>query len=578
MSHRVDPQLEAENCNSRKFHPIPYLVRIGVTGHRHLESPGSIRESLRRALSDVIPQLFPEDRLKEAAHLLSSKQAPLCYSILTPLAEGADRLVAQIVLETDAARLEVVLPMDAGEYRKDFASPQSLAEFDALLAQSRKTVCLQPIQTHTDAGDNAGADTGIVQIDRPACYEEVGRYVVNHVDLLVAIWDGEPARGRGGTAQIVSYAEQQGVAVLHIWQDSVKLRNRGRCTLLDFAALKEVHRFNQAKIGKDSYRKAFDDQDKDFFGDSHCSICVPETAKHLVRERLLPYYAWTSAVAEKCRDRFQSLGWLIYLMSTAAVACAAFGTILPIERLKPLCYVAELFILVAMALLAYMTHHAHAHSDWVEYRFLAERIRCMAYMAICGVEPAAFEVPPYMGKNEIANDWTARILGEIWLRIAHPQRQSGDMHRLQGYIASNWLQGQIDYHRKKTIAEGRKLKRIVGIGYAVYGLTICAAILHVVLEMIFPHAGESALGISFFALTLPALAASLTGIETHREFKRLKMRSENMKTRLTHLKRQLLGANSTEEFESLMKKIDKVMLQETLDWMTLMRHVEIKIG
>jgi len=35
----------------------------------------------------------------------------------------------------------------------------------------------------------------------------------------VAVWDGKPARGVGGTADIVSYARQKGVPVAVLWPD-----------------------------------------------------------------------------------------------------------------------------------------------------------------------------------------------------------------------------------------------------------------------------------------------------------------------------------------------------------------------
>jgi hypothetical protein len=34
---------------------------------------------------------------------------------------------------------------------------------------------------------------------REAAYEAAGRYVVDHCDLLIAVWDRKPAQGRGGT-------------------------------------------------------------------------------------------------------------------------------------------------------------------------------------------------------------------------------------------------------------------------------------------------------------------------------------------------------------------------------------------
>jgi hypothetical protein len=37
------------------------------------------------------------------------------------------------------------------------------------------------------------------------------------VDELFAVWDGEPARGYGGTADVVAYARQLGTPVRIIW-------------------------------------------------------------------------------------------------------------------------------------------------------------------------------------------------------------------------------------------------------------------------------------------------------------------------------------------------------------------------
>ena len=48
-------------------------------------------------------------------------------------------------------------------------------------------------------------------------YESVGRFVVRHSDLLIAIWDGDhEGGGRGGTAEIVRYAASVGVPVCWI--------------------------------------------------------------------------------------------------------------------------------------------------------------------------------------------------------------------------------------------------------------------------------------------------------------------------------------------------------------------------
>ncbi len=41
--------------------------------------------------------------------------------------------------------------------------------------------------------------------EREAQYALGGAYIVERADELVAVWDGQPARGTGGTADVVSW-------------------------------------------------------------------------------------------------------------------------------------------------------------------------------------------------------------------------------------------------------------------------------------------------------------------------------------------------------------------------------------
>lgn len=48
-------------------------------------------------------------------------------------------------------------------------------------------------------------------------YLAAGQEVVDLTDTLLAIWDGQPARGLGGTADVVRYARSVGKRVVVIW-------------------------------------------------------------------------------------------------------------------------------------------------------------------------------------------------------------------------------------------------------------------------------------------------------------------------------------------------------------------------
>jgi hypothetical protein len=162
---------------------IPFTFRIGVTGHRDLADPDALRAPVREALS----------RLMKLAHL--APEARLDLVVVSALAEGADRLVAEEALADYDARLEVALPLAADDYAKDFKTEVSKQEFRTLLDR---------------ASDTWKAPAGL---SREEAYELAGRYVVDRCDAIVVLWDGEESRGRGGTAEIVGYARDQGVPI-----------------------------------------------------------------------------------------------------------------------------------------------------------------------------------------------------------------------------------------------------------------------------------------------------------------------------------------------------------------------------
>jgi hypothetical protein len=196
------------------FEPTPYRIRIGVTGHRKLDDPAAVQAAVKRALDAEIENLFPpESRLNSTS---------VRFRVLSPLAEGADRVVARAVLTYPGAQLDVVLPLTVEDYLEDFETQESKNEFRDLLAQCKQPVSLRTRLIREDLSDPAGR----AELRRDA-YSQVGQYVVDHCDVLIAVWDGQPARGRGGTAEIVQYAQEQNRPVIRVWGDRFEVLNRG---------------------------------------------------------------------------------------------------------------------------------------------------------------------------------------------------------------------------------------------------------------------------------------------------------------------------------------------------------------
>lgn len=154
-------------------------VRVGVTGHRALAEPALVASQVDEVLVRVAPQ---------GAELV-------CVS---SLAEGADRLVAERVLARPGGRLVVVLPLEPDDYTGDFGTVESRRRFHELCAAAGEVTVLPP-----DPADPS----------REAAYARAGTAVVRGCDVLIALWDGESSRGRGGTAEVVAEAGQLGVEV-----------------------------------------------------------------------------------------------------------------------------------------------------------------------------------------------------------------------------------------------------------------------------------------------------------------------------------------------------------------------------
>lgn len=119
---------------------------------------------------------------------------------LSCLADGADQLFARAVLD-DGGRLEVFIP--ATRYR-DGLPDDTKPAYDDLLRQAATVHQLD----HDASTSQSHMDASIAMIHR--------------ADRLFAVWDGQPARGYGGTADVVDYAREHGVPVTIIWPDGAQ--------------------------------------------------------------------------------------------------------------------------------------------------------------------------------------------------------------------------------------------------------------------------------------------------------------------------------------------------------------------
>ena len=149
---------------------------IGVTGHQRIptEAVDFVEEGIVDTLSAYGSDLVG----------------------VSSLAAGADQMFAGIVLRL-GGRLHVIIPCD--KYETTFSDDRALQLFRYYHDQAEKVEKL-PYEAPTEEA-----------------FLRAGYRVVDSSQTLVAIWDGEGSRGKGGTADIVGYARSHGVDVVVVW-------------------------------------------------------------------------------------------------------------------------------------------------------------------------------------------------------------------------------------------------------------------------------------------------------------------------------------------------------------------------
>ncbi len=151
------------------------MTRIACAGHRGLPEP------TLRLIDTAI-----RDHLSRHAHGLVG----LCC-----LADGADQIFARAILDL-GGKLEAVVP--AQRYRDELPAAAH-PDYDNLLMHAAAVHQLP----FTDSTSEA--------------HMRASEHMLDLSDELLAVWDGKPARGHGGTADVIAAARERHMTTRVIW-------------------------------------------------------------------------------------------------------------------------------------------------------------------------------------------------------------------------------------------------------------------------------------------------------------------------------------------------------------------------
>jgi len=174
------PKGVAEHRGKRGY-AVPLVV--AVTGHR-----------------DLLPAELPAIRklVREFLSRLRDDYPNRMVAVMSPLAEGADRIVAEEAI-TLRMPLIVPLPMARELYVLDFATQESRDHFERLCAAAVEVFELPLTPGNTPSSIREQGK------NRARQYAQAGVFLCAHCHVLIALWDGKPTHQLGGTSQVVRF-------------------------------------------------------------------------------------------------------------------------------------------------------------------------------------------------------------------------------------------------------------------------------------------------------------------------------------------------------------------------------------
>ena len=177
------------------------IIYIGITGNRDITNEQSI--FINKSIEDFLRK-FLLDKVSEK------------IVILTPLADGADRIITDVVLDNFSdMKILIPLPFSENLYKNTFgkalkinniSQKDSIKEYEDLLQKIKKHNKCDDIyiKLEFDKENYLNQNIDEQRKIRNEQYSLLGEYLIKKSDILIAIYDKNREIKKGGTIEIVN--------------------------------------------------------------------------------------------------------------------------------------------------------------------------------------------------------------------------------------------------------------------------------------------------------------------------------------------------------------------------------------
>ena len=551
-----------------------YELRIGVTGHRYLTQEKAVAEAVER-LVVYLNGLLAKD-----------KDILVKWTAISPLAKGADRMVARSILKLPNSRLKVFLPFDIDAYRNDFEKGADREEFEELL----KVSVLQH-RCSPNNPENSDKDK------RNEKYLLAGKEVVDACEILITVWDGDDAKGTGGTADIVKYALTWGRTILRIDPNNpsapvtlhVTPKHRDEedknqpfyeehplPDTLNKLSLNYVHFaefVRDVSLPKTTFETA----------ESECLKNLKKPMKRSTQfdsyldpvfDHLIPTYVRADQLAAHYQKRHVRASKTIHIFAALAVSVVVFQVMFFQHHLWIISF--ELCAMAGVLAALMICRRLSWHEKWIDYRFLAEQLRTIMFTIVVQENPVprskpAPETLPFYNKPQT---WIDFLVASQVKNVLANLNTPPSFEELKAFVIEEWLTDQKKWHRKNAKRKKQAEHKLHRTVIALFCVTLAMAVLHL-FGIGHGHIEEGceifsfSKWTSFLAITLPAWGAAIHAISKQLEYERIAARSTKMAVELERLEENAIKCTTPEEFRKIVQQAIQTVNLETFEWWAL---------
>jgi hypothetical protein len=485
---------------------IPLFHVVGFSGHRQIVNPDGLAAAIRSALKSL------------------RSKAPGEWLGLSSVAEGGDQLFVEQARSLGLS-WHAILPLPKAEFAKDFPAREWSAVEKALEHAEHVRVI-----TENGTREDAYLDCGMATVDGS--------------DLLLAVWDGEPARGKGGTADVIAYARSLGRPLIVI--DSNTLM---------------VSREHLDKLERT-------DTSLSTLNELPMAPCAPGGNPFKAPTSISAFQHKCDYAASRGAPQFRRLIVLTVLLHVTATLIAAAALAFEVHLavvpwLKLLCLAGAL----GVALL--LRQHHHSQHNWVRCRLAAEF--CRSLLATWGL-PRASPLFEDLDLPEIRG--LSRALHIMHSRSANAQPVP--IEEFKTIYVETRIDDQLGYFRRQEARALPMFNRLkLGFWIATIlalGATLAYAVCHSA-HIEVAH-WTTATIFYFLPISLPIIAAALISLISINDLQRRVARYREMQLMLEESRKRLVFCQTWNSLERVVLKTERALLQEVIEWHSLTSFAE----